>query len=577
MSSKALSSSVVARDTVLIVDDRQTNREILKEMLLQSGFKVLLAADGAEAVEVFAEHLPGTVLMDIVMPRMDGIEATRQIKALMGSTFVPVIMISGLEDEETIRRSIDAGGDDFIRRPFSLEVLRAKVRAFQRISTLYSEVQGLYSLRRREEEVAEQIFSDAVESGNVATDQVGLCKRAAETFSGDVLLTAWRPNGDLNILLGDFTGHGLSSVVGALPLAETFRAMTRKGYEAEEILQQINRKLHALLPTGMFLAAAMVTAAREGNYKVWNGGMPDVLVLSGDGEVKQRVISGDPPLGIVGRLSGLTFTMVNLAKTDRILLLSDGVIEARNGQDEYFGETRLLWAVRQGCQEGALINRVMRSVDMFLKQNPQDDDISLIEIPGRIKPQAEGRTHLPAASAFFEPVSEKSAWQWSLQLQGNNLKTVNPVAIALSHLQEVEGPSEHWHHVFTVLTELYVNALDHGVLQLSSSLKSTPEGFSEYFKEREARLGQLKPDQYVRIQLSHQVFETWGSLRIQVKDSGAGFNYRGWLEKVSARAQSAEPMFSGRGIVLISELCHALEYSDDGSLALAEYRWSLES
>lgn len=152
MSSKALSSSVVARDTVLIVDDRQTNREILKEMLLQSGFKVLLAADGAEAVEVFAEHLPGTVLMDIVMPRMDGIEATRQIKALMGSTFVPVIMISGLEDEETIRRSIDAGGDDFIRRPFSLEVLRAKVRAFQRISTLYSEVHGplqLTTARRR--------------------------------------------------------------------------------------------------------------------------------------------------------------------------------------------------------------------------------------------------------------------------------------------------------------------------------------------------------------------------------------------------------------------------------------------
>lgn len=80
MSSKALSSSVVARDTVLIVDDRQTNREILKEMLLQSGFKVLLAADGAEAVEVFAEHLPGTVLMDIVMPRMDGIEATGKSK-----------------------------------------------------------------------------------------------------------------------------------------------------------------------------------------------------------------------------------------------------------------------------------------------------------------------------------------------------------------------------------------------------------------------------------------------------------------------------------------------------------------
>ncbi|SFG73186.1 ATP-binding SpoIIE family protein phosphatase [Neptunomonas qingdaonensis] len=572
MSRTHITDYPVAREKVLVVDDQLINRELLQSMLVKIGFDVILASNGQEAVDLFSQHLPALVLMDIAMPHMDGIEATRLIKQAAGEIFVPVIMISGLDGDDVIRRSIEMGGDDFIHRPFSYEVLRVKIKAIQRISDLYREVQRLYVLRQHEEDIAEDIFSNAIEKDNITFDQIKLHKRAASTFSGDVQITAIRPNGDINILLGDFTGHGLTSVVGALPLAETFRAMTRKGYEAEQVIAQINRKLHGLLPTGLFLAASMVTMSSNGRCTIWNGGMPDILILSAEGEVRQRIESGDPPLGIVPDMPDMNFTFTQLEPDDKILLVSDGVLEARNTDGEYFGEQRLLWAAMLGCREDDLLGRIMRAVDTFLKGHEQDDDISLIEIPGRIKMFASSLAE-PGVNPALVQQDQSAGWTWSICLQGNNLKRVNPVAIALSQLQEVEGPGDHWHDIFTILTELFVNALDHGVLNLPSSLKSSAGGFTEYFAQREASLEQLESSCYVSIHLTSVKAAGQSSLlKITVQDSGSGFDHARWLDRIAERADD-ETGLAGRGIMLVQALCQSLIYSEDGSTVTAEYSW----
>ncbi len=570
MSNEDVLSRGVSVEKVLVVDDKLSNRLVLEKMISSMGMDVFLAEDGIDAIEKFKLHRPSLVLIDIVMPRMDGINATRELKALAGETFIPIIMISGLEDESIVRNAIEAGGDDFVRRPFSFEILSSKVKAMLRISQLYHDVQSMYSLRKREEEVAEQIFSEAVERANVATDQIKLHKRPAATFSGDVLLTARRPNGDINILLGDFTGHGLTSVVGALPLAETFRAMTSKGYEADEVLSQINRKLHKILPTGMFLAASMVTLSRNGRCTLWNGGMPDILVIKPSGEVRVRIESNDPPLGIIPNLSGMHITPMQVADNERILLISDGVVEARNDESEYFGEERFLAAVAEGGRQGKLLETVLKSVDNFLKGHEQDDDISLIEIPGRIQ-EASTVRHKSSGSVS----SPNSEWSWLLKLHGGNLKRINPVAIALSQLQELEGPRDNWQEVFTVLTELYVNALDHGVLKLPSSLKSTSEGFTEYFRQREVRLDQLGKDDFILIKLKYRGSPDDGCLTLTVIDSGSGFDVSSVLAKVDLNlaGEHSTPALHGRGIGLIRELCSSLAYEASGCQVVAEYHW----
>ncbi|WP_415912021.1 ATP-binding SpoIIE family protein phosphatase [Neptuniibacter sp. QD37_11] len=556
---------------VLIVDDMRLNRQILGQMILEMGLEAVFAETGEEAVEKYQALNPSLILMDINMPGMDGIQATRKIKQAAEDSFIPIIFVTGAEGQDVIRQAIDAGGDDYIQRPFPFELLEGKIVALRRIAQLYRQVNRLNHLRAREEEVAEQLLSGAVESANVALDQIRIHKQPAETFSGDVQLSAFRPNGELNVLLGDFTGHGLTSTIGALPLSETFRAMTAKGYDAEEIIAQINRKLQKLLPTGMFLATAIVTLSPDGTAKIWNGGLPDILVIS-KGAVVQRIVSSHPPLGIIPSVKELNFEHTKVEPDDHILLLSDGVIEAENHKAEQFGEDRLYQSIaaQKNSPETHLVDIILSDLGDFVDGNIQKDDISLIDIPGSVT--AEDIKPITPCGVELD-VNESSIldiWNWNLELQGASLARINPVAQALSRLQESEGGGDQWHSVFSILTELYVNALDHGVLKLESSLKSSPEGFAEYFSEREKRLEALSSGA-VALYLQHTRFAHGGRLLVRVEDSGEGFDYDHWLH---SKKSSCAGQFSGRGIALVSDLCDSIRYENAGTAVEVVYSYS---
>ena len=564
-----LAKTVSGDERVLVVDDMRLNRQILGQMISDLGLQPVYAETGLQAIQIYEEQKPSLILMDVNMPEMDGIEATRQIKELAGDRFIPIIFVSGAEGQDVIREAIDAGGDDFIQRPFPFELLEGKIYALRRIAQLYRQVNRLNHLRAREEEVAEQLLSGAVESANAALDQIRIHKQPAETFSGDVQLSAFRPNGELNVLLGDFTGHGLTSTVGALPLSETFRAMTAKGYDAEEIVGQINRKLQRLLPTGMFLATGIVTLSQDGSAKIWNGGLPDIMVVS-KGKVVHRTESKHPPLGILPQLKGLYFEHTTLQPDDHILLLSDGVIEAENRAEEQFGEERLLATIAK--EPESLVDAILKDLGEFVGDNIQKDDISLVDIPGRVFPQ--GVQEIASSEDAVGEIEAEALdiWNWSLELQGKSLSRINPVAQALSRLQETEGGGDHWHSVFSILTELYVNALDHGVLKLESSLKSSPEGFAEYFTERERRLEALSSGA-VSLYMQHTRLSTGGRLLVRVLDSGDGFDYEHWLRK-GGNVESGQ--FSGRGIALVNDLCESIRYEDGGSTVEVIYVYKIK-
>ena len=558
---------------VLIVDDMALNQRLLEKMVINMGLIAEFASNGFEAVEKYLTHRPALILMDVNMPEMGGIEAARQIKHLAAENFIPIIFVSGAEGQDIIRNAIDAGGDDFIQRPFPFELLEGKVVALRRISELYQQVAELNQIRQDEVEVAEQLFSGAIESANVGLDTIRMHKQPAATFSGDVQLTAYRPNGDLNILLGDFTGHGLTSTLGALPLAETFRAMTAKGYAAEEIIAQINAKLFRLLPTGLFLAVAVVTLEVDGTARIWNGGLPDVMVFS-HGELVQRVSSSHPPLGILPQLNELNFEISNIQPEDHILMISDGVLEAENSEGDMFGEARMFAAITdpQYRNKYSLVDSVLISLQHFVRDFPQRDDISLIDIPGISVQSERSFTATSQLETSSEESDELDIWDWGLELQGRSLARIDPVAQALSRLHESEGEGDHWHTVFSILTELYVNALDHGVLKLESSLKNSPEGFARYFSEREQRLETLSWGS-VSLHVQHARLAAGGRVFIRIEDSGEGFDYQPWLSQENTYNIGIGAL-SGRGIELVSGLCESVEYSNNGATVEVVYVYS---
>ena len=115
--------------TILIADDDSVNRKLLRRLLEQDGHVVRAAANGPEALELFAEEAIDIVLLDIMMPELDGIEVLERLKATPGGSHVPVIMISAVDETESVVRCIEAGADDYLSKPFNPVILRARISA----------------------------------------------------------------------------------------------------------------------------------------------------------------------------------------------------------------------------------------------------------------------------------------------------------------------------------------------------------------------------------------------------------------------------------------------------------------
>ena len=126
---------------ILVVDDVPDNIDILQMRLESQGFDVITAGDGEQALAVVRERLPDLVLMDIMMPKVDGIAAMKQLKADASLPFIPVILVTARADAKDVVAGIEAGGDDYLTKPVDQAALMARVRAMLRIKALHDTVQ----------------------------------------------------------------------------------------------------------------------------------------------------------------------------------------------------------------------------------------------------------------------------------------------------------------------------------------------------------------------------------------------------------------------------------------------------
>ena len=272
-----------ARLTILIAEDSAADRMLLSTIVSRQGHRVLSASNGLEALAMFQQERPHLILMDAMMPVMDGFEAARRIKACAGETLVPIIFLTSLTEGEALVRCLEAGGDDFLAKPYNQVILEAKIKAMDRLRRLQSMVLQQRDLIARhnehlltEQRVAKAVFDKVAHSGCLSAANIRYMQSPYALFNGDLLLAAFKPSGDMHVFLGDFTGHGLPAAIGAMPLAEVFYGMTAKGYSMAEILPEMNSKLKRILPVDMFCCASMLNLSFQRRVvEVWCGGLPD--------------------------------------------------------------------------------------------------------------------------------------------------------------------------------------------------------------------------------------------------------------------------------------------------------------
>jgi putative two-component system response regulator len=129
-----------APPTILVADDTDTVRTLFAQLLASEGYRVITAADGAEALAFAQAHLPDVCLLDVRMPELDGVEVCRQLKAAPETRLTPVILITGLADAHDRLIGIEAGADDFLTKPVNPHELKARVRALARMKQLIDEL-----------------------------------------------------------------------------------------------------------------------------------------------------------------------------------------------------------------------------------------------------------------------------------------------------------------------------------------------------------------------------------------------------------------------------------------------------
>ncbi len=373
---------------ILVVDDTEANLSLFDKFIRRMGHETVFATNGLEAVARFEECRPDLVLMDVMMPEMDGYEATRQIRTLCNENWVPIIFMSAKASVDDQVMGLEAGGDDYLTKPVNLKILTAKITAMQRISEMQqaledtaSELQQYRDDAEQEMQLATRLMARITRSATLADSLLKVWTLPAVHMSGD-LVAAARPFDDrLYVLLADATGHGLSAALMQMPVSQTFYDMAQAGYSVSSIVTAMNRQLRALMPRDRFVAATVVVFDEHNRlFEVWNGGNPEALLVDDEVGVIHRFMPRSPPLGIVGEDSFDARTeILQVTRGAELLLYSDGVLDADDTQGDTFDESGLAMAV-DGKGGQSVCERVAAALRGHLGKRHGQDDISVVGI-----------------------------------------------------------------------------------------------------------------------------------------------------------------------------------------------------
>jgi DNA-binding response OmpR family regulator/anti-sigma regulatory factor (Ser/Thr protein kinase) len=538
---------------ILVVDDDVLNRFLLIHMLEQQGYMdTFEAEDGAVAIELAKRIQPDLVLLDVVMPELDGFEVAPKLKKLAGDIYLPIIFITALEDEKSLARCLEVGGDDFVAKPFDKVILAAKIRAHARTRLLskkaFEQNKQLTFYRNaveREHKIVEHIFGNALSVDKSFTRYLDYCLNPASNFNGDLFLANASPTGGMYFLIGDFTGHGLASAIGALPVSQAFQTMSRKGLSLMEMAETINQTLLMLLPDDMFFAAAIVEINHSGNQiDIWNGGMPSLLLQDPSGKIVKRFASRHMSLGILENHEFESeVERYEMHFGDRLVAFSDGIVELENEQNEMLGDAGIEKWLK--AYPDINVEGLVTKATEYLGSMQRNDDITLVIFtsqPFEKRENKEGASSVPLKIV--------------IALDAKHIKNTDPIVDLVSVVTNQLGLYGIHSELFTVLSELYSNALEHGVLGLDSEIKQSEAGFFAYFKLLDEKLSKLENASIV---ITAEYEPDKNSLAFQIRDSGKGFK-----QQHISKLESVEKSY-GRGISLVKELCESVEYSNNGN------------
>lgn len=370
---------------VLVVDDDRVARRLIVANL-RGRYDIIEAADGVEAVERFGADQPDVVVMDVEMPRASGSEAAAAMRLLSGSRYVPILLVSSLDEMSVLVTSLSNGADDFLLKPFNPRLFESKLQVFLRLrdmqQRLVEQNQELTRFRAEteaEQVLARQVFDRLLERSALKDERIAVATSALGVLSGDIVAAIDLPGGGFRWMLGDMAGHGLSGALGTLPAVTLFNEASARGDGLGLVARRLNAELKAVLPPSLFCAAALLELdATRSVVSIINAGLPEVLVAMPT-EVCV-VASGSLPLGITtGTAFAPELVQVPVTPGTTVWTMSDGLVEARGPTGELFGLARVTAAVASQRTTSDAMSSLQQALCDFT-HGEQADDVAFIGV-----------------------------------------------------------------------------------------------------------------------------------------------------------------------------------------------------
>jgi phosphoserine phosphatase RsbU/P len=379
---------VVQSGALLVVDDDEANREMLARRLRRDGYTVTLAASGLEALKLLRMQPFDLVLLDLLMPGLDGYQVLLKVKADLTLRDVPVIMISALDQEDGVARCIELGAEDYLAKPFNPVFLRARIGAGLEKKRLREQERATFeALRKSEQRLAAELAEAAAYVRSLLPPPLDGDIRVDWRFipcaelGGDVFSYYALDEDHFAMFIVDVCGHGVSAAMFSVSIFNVLRSRSLPDTNFLEpglVLARLNERFPMEHQNNMYFTIWYgVFNRRTSELAYASGGHPPAILLRADSPPQLLRTPGM----IVGFMADANFQTArcNVPGDSQLILLSDGAYEiARPGTtatlEEFVAQLTLGSGRRARLDDSVAWARQIHGGEKF------DDDLSLVEI-----------------------------------------------------------------------------------------------------------------------------------------------------------------------------------------------------
>jgi serine phosphatase RsbU (regulator of sigma subunit) len=366
---------------ILIVDDNPANVEIFQMRLLANDYDIITATDGEMGLAMAREKHPDLILLDIMMPKMDGLEVCRRLKGDPSLPFMPIILVTAKSESRDVVAGLEAGGDEYLTKPVDHAALVARVKSMLRIKLLHDTVLKQSTQLKKQLKTATKIQSlfwpeipELKAGGHIWAVSV-----PATYVGGDLYDVIPLPDESLLAYVADVSDKGVPAALIMAALSTTIRSESQTQNEIDELLASINNSLYNLISEEGFFATIVIV-------KYWPASGKMQLALGGHLQPLWIVEDG---IGNMPQLNGISLGImpdahfekkeITLSPGESILLFTDGLIEAENEGKELFGNERLIRYIKD--KKGKHIGKgLLDEIRKWRGNAIINDDLTLLEI-----------------------------------------------------------------------------------------------------------------------------------------------------------------------------------------------------